>query len=309
MNKQKEVRKIPLDVTGRIFDIQFFCVHDGPGIRTTVFLKGCPLRCLWCHNPEGISSQVHLSYSENKCIGCGACTAVCNVHAIVEGKHVVDHSRCSLRGLCLEVCPAGALSFVGRDVTVREVINDVLSDRKYYGPSGGGMTLSGGEPLMQPEFTLALAMAAKEEGINVAIETSGYAPFKVFESLIKHVDLFLFDIKETDPELHKVFTNVSMGLPMENLRKLYQTGASILLRCPIIPGLNDRDDHFEGIADLTKEMPNLLGVELLPYHRLAASKSTRMGLSVQEEYEPPKPGQKEEWYRLLKSHGAKVYDN
>ena len=135
------------------------------------------------------------------------------------------------------------------------------------------MTLSGGEPAMQPEFMLALAMAAKSEGINVAIETSGYAPFGVYESVLQYVDMFLYDVKETDPELHRRFTNVNNKLPMENLRKLYEAGASILLRCPIIPGLNDRDDHFEAIANLTKEMPDLLGAELLPYHKLAASRA------------------------------------
>lgn len=308
MNKSKEIKKIPHDVTGRIFDIQFFCVHDGPGIRTTVFFKGCPLNCLWCHNPEGISRKIHLSYSENKCIGCGACATVCDVHEMSGGKHIVHRSRCTLRGRCVAVCPTGALSFVGRDVTVDEVIAEVLRDRKYYGPSGGGMTLSGGEPAMQPEFMLALAMAAKSEGINVAVETSGYAPFGVYESVLQYVDMFLYDVKETDPELHRRFTNVNNKLPMENLRKLYEAGASILLRCPIIPGLNDRDDHFEAIANLTKEMPDLLGAELLPYHKLAASKSGRMGLAVQEEFEPPSPHLKAEWNEKLKSYGAKVFE-
>ena len=308
MKNTNDVKKIPHDVTGRIFDIQFFCVHDGPGIRTTVFLKGCPLNCIWCHNPEGISREIHLSFVESKCIGCGACAAVCDVHRFEDGRHVIERSRCTLRGSCVAVCPAGALSFVGRDVTVGEVIGEVLRDRMYYGPSGGGMTLSGGEPAMQPEFMLALAMAAKAEGLNVAVETSGYAPFRVYEAVLPYVDTFLYDVKETEPALHVSFTGVGNRLPMENLRKLYAAGASILLRCPIIPGLNDRDDHFRAIAGLTKEMPNLLGAELLPYHRLAASKSGRMGLPIQEEFRPPSPELKAEWNEKLKAYGARVFD-
>jgi pyruvate formate lyase activating enzyme len=183
-----------------------------------------------------------------------------------------------------------------------------MRDKRYYAPSGGGMTLSGGEPAMQPEFMLALAMAAKAEGLNVAVETSGFAPFKVYESILPYVDTFLYDVKETDPGLHKEFTNVDLKLPAENLRKIYSAGASILLRCPIVPGLNDRDDHFMAIANLTKEMPGLLGAEILPYHKLATSKSGRMGLSAQEEFETPSSELKVEWDRKLKSYGAKVFE-
>lgn len=308
MNEMREVNRVPHDVKGRIFDIQFFCVHDGPGIRTTVFFKGCPLRCMWCHNPEGISREIHLSYSETKCIGCGACAAVCRVHEFSGGRHIIHRSNCTLNGRCVAVCPTGALSLVGRDVTAGEVIAEVLRDKMYYGPSGGGMTLSGGEPAVQPEFMLALAMLAKAEGLNVAIETSGYAPFRVYEPVLPYVDTFLYDIKETDPELHMRYTGVSPRLPLENLRKLYDAGASILLRCPIIPGLNDRDDHFRTIASLTKEMPDLLGAELLPYHKLAASKSGRMGLAAQDEFEQPSPEDKDEWNRKLRSFGAKVFE-
>jgi pyruvate formate lyase activating enzyme len=197
---------------------------------------------------------------------------------------------------------------VGRDVTVGEVISDILKDKKFYEPSGGGATFSGGEPAMQPEFLLALVKSAKAEGINVAVETSGCAPYGVYEALLPYVDTFLFDCKETDRELHRKFTGVDNALILSNLRKLHNAGASILLRCPIIPGLNDREKHFKGLAELSKELPNLLGVEVLAYHRLAASKSGRMGLTVQEEYEAPAQELVKEWNDTLKNYGANVFD-
>lgn len=293
---------------GRIFDIQFFCVHDGPGIRTTVFMKGCPMNCIWCHNPEGISRDLHISYSSQKCISCGMCASVCIAHTVSSGEHTFHRDICSLRGECVSVCPTGALSLVGRDVTVGEVMNDVLHDSKYYDSSGGGLTISGGEPTLQPDFLLALTKAAKSEGLHVAVETCGLANFDVYQSILPYVDLFLYDVKETDPTLHKKFTGVPLNLPLENLRKLHGAGATVLVRCPIIPGLNDRDDHFRAIADLTKELPNLLGAELLPYHKLASSKSGRIGLPVQEEFEPPSPETKDAWIERLKELGAKVYE-
>jgi glycyl-radical enzyme activating protein len=293
---------------GRIFNIQFFCVHDGPGIRTTVFLKGCPLRCIWCHNPEGISPDLHLSYSEAKCISCGACTRVCEAHKIVDGKHVLDRSLCTGRMDCVKACPSGALSQVGKDVTVDEVMKDVVRDRQFYEPSGGGVTFSGGEPFMQPKFLLNLILAAKEEGLHVAVETSGVAAWSVYESVLPHVDLFMYDCKETDPALHKEFTGADNRLILENLRKLHDAGAKILLRCPVVIGLNDRDGHLRGIADLSSTLPNLQGVEILPYHNLAASKTARMGLESQKIYETPTAQIKKEWNEKLAAYGAPVIE-
>ncbi len=168
---------------GRIFDIQYFCVHDGPGIRTTVFLKGCPLRCLWCHNPEGISQDKLLSYSENKCIGCASCTRVCSAHRMINGRHVLDRAACSGKMLCAGCCPTEALGIVGRDVTVKDILSEVLRDTRFYETSGGGVTFSGGEPTMQPAFLLHLVMACKNEGLHVAVETSGCCSFDVLASI------------------------------------------------------------------------------------------------------------------------------
>ena len=270
---------------GRVFDIQRFSTHDGPGIRTTVFLKGCPLRCLWCHNPEGLSPDRQLSFSPEKCIGCGDCVALCpnHVHRLEpsgEGVvHVLDRDRCRLCGACASACVAGATEMVGRDLSVADVLREVLEDRAFYGPSGGGLTLSGGEPMLQFDFTAALLRAAKEQGLHCCVETSGFAPPRHFESLLGLVDLVLYDYKETDPERHIEYTGVPNDLILENLRGLYAWGAKIALRCPIIPGCNDRDDHFAGIAALARQMPNLEGIDLVPYHPLGRGKIERLGLA------------------------------
>jgi pyruvate formate lyase activating enzyme len=273
---------------GRIFDIQRFSTHDGPGIRTTVFLKGCPLQCLWCHNPEGLSPDRQLSFSPEKCIGCGDCVAACpnRVHRLEPSGdgvvHVLERERCRLCGACAGACVSDALEMVGRDLSVAEVLREVLEDRAFYGPSGGGLTLSGGEPMLQFDFTAALLRAAKEQGLHCCLETSGFAPRGHFEALLGLVDLFLYDYKETDPERHIDYTGVPNDLILENLRGLHAWGAKIALRCPIIPGCNDREDHFAGIAVLAREMPKLEGIELVPFHPLGRGKVERLGMAVSD---------------------------
>jgi pyruvate formate lyase activating enzyme len=292
--------------TGRIFDIQRFCLHDGPGIRTTLFLKGCPLRCLWCHNPEGISGERHLSFDEGKCIGCGACALLCpSVHRI-SGKHLLCRDACSLKGACVEACPSRALEIVGRDITVEEAAAELLKDKPYYEESGGGVTISGGEPVMQGEFLCALALRLKGEGIRVALETSGFGDYGVYENLLSLADLFLYDYKESDPERHRQYTGADNQIILDNLKRLHDAGASILLRCPIIPGVNDREDHFKGIAALARKHPNLLGVEVLPYHKLGVSKTGRLGLQAQREYVPLPADVTGTWPERIRQYGVKV---
>lgn len=298
-----------MSVKGRIFNIQYFCIHDGPGIRTTVFLKGCPLNCLWCHNPEGISFDRLLSFSENKCIHCGACARVCSAHRIECGRHVLDRAGCKNEFLCTSVCPGQALSIVGSDVTVSDVLKEAVRDRKFYETSGGGVTFSGGEPTMQPGFLIALLSASKAEGLHTAVETGGSCTYSVLQALLPFTDLFLYDWKETDPIKHKQFTGVSNNLIRQNLIALHEVGAPILLRCPIICGLNDRDDHFQGIADLFSRLPNLIGVEVLAYHQLAASKSIRMGLKSQQVYDTPSAELKSTWDEKLTSLGVRVIES
>jgi pyruvate formate lyase activating enzyme len=200
------------------------------------------------------------------------------------------------------------LDIVGYDITVEEVVTKVMRDSHYYETSHGGVTISGGEPALQPEFLLSLLQGLKKENIHTAVETCGVANYSIYENILPYVDLFLFDFKETDSELHKKFTGVENKLIRENLKKLHDAGAQILLRCPIICKLNDRDDHFKGIAELAGAHKNLAGIEILPYHKLAASKIGRMGLPVQEEYEPVPGETSDKWRQILRGYGVKVIE-
>ena len=297
--------------TGRIFDIQRFSIHDGPGIRTTVFLKGCPLRCLWCGNPESIDPKPQLSYVADKCIACGECFKVCKPNALskdVAGKAVVDRTRCTNSGDCAPACDPKALEMVGRDIAVDDVIEIVLRDHDYYAQSGGGLTLSGGEPLLQPEFAEDLFHAAKNHGIHCCVETSGYAAWDVFERLRRVVDLWLFDFKETDPRLHEKFTGRENQTILERLQQLHDAGAKILLRCPMIPGHNARKEHLDGIVALSLRLPRLQGVELLPYYDLWRAKLKRFGLTTHlpESVKPPARETVKSWNAYLRDRGVRV---
>lgn len=295
-------------MTGRIFEIQRYCIHDGPGIRTTVFLKGCPLNCLWCHNPEGIAPERALSFMPARCIGCGYCFRVCEqrAHAIADKTHALDRGRCRVCGACARECYAGALEVVGRDVTVEAALAEVLKDKPFYETSGGGMTLSGGEPLMQVDFTEALLRAARGAGLNTCVETCGFADWSRFERVRAWVDLFLYDLKETDPARHEEFTGAPLAPILANLRALHASAAAIQLRLPIVPGCNDRDEHLRAVAALVRELPRLRGVEIMPYHRLGESKLERMGIADRERANanPPAPAEVERWVALLKAEGV-----
>ncbi|MFA6109745.1 MAG: glycyl-radical enzyme activating protein [Candidatus Latescibacterota bacterium] len=297
---------------GRVFEIQRFSIHDGPGIRTTVFLQGCPLHCLWCHNPEGRAAGPLLSYQAAQCVACGECVRACprHSHLMLDGRHAFDRRVCAACGRCAGVCPSGALELIGRQVTVEEVLAECLPDLPFYRNSGGGITLSGGEPLCQLEFAEALMTAARAAGLHCAVETSGAVPFAHLERVLPLVDLFLYDLKETDEARHREFTGASNRGIIDNLCQLCRRGARVRLRLPLIPGLNDRPDHFAAVAALVASLPpfDRNGVELMPYHRLGLAKRERLGLDGDSplEIEPPSSATVDGWIDALADLGVTV---
>ncbi len=280
-------------VKGMVFNIQKLSVHDGPGIRTTVFLKGCPLNCLWCHNPESKAKGAELLFHQKLCIGCRSCQAVCpsGCHTFTGDSHFLNRDHCSLCKKCIQEC-VGALEIIGREMTSDEVMEEVLKDRKFYEQSNGGMTISGGEPLSQHAFTQKLLLEAKKNALHTCVETCGYTEFSKLKAMIGNVDLFLYDWKETNDTLHQKFTGVSNQRIVNNLLGLDEAGAKIILRCPIIPGLNDREEHFSGIADIANRCNNIVEVDIEPYHRLGESKHDSIGYTCTK-IEIPVPSEDE----------------
>jgi len=272
-------------VTGIIFDIKKFSIHDGPGIRTTVFFKGCPLNCWWCHNPESQAPEPELVFWEGRCIRCGACLEVCDPGAIFWDGDVVstDGEKCTLCGACAEACYAEAREIVGREMTVAQVMAEIERDVPFYDESGGGVTFSGGEPLAQRDFLLALLRACREKEIHTAVDTCGFATWETFDNIREYVGLFLYDLKLMDAAKHQKFTGVSNGLILRNLQALSQRGHDIFLRVPIIPGINDDDEEVRRIGAFAAALPRLERVDILPYHRAGVEKYGRLN----EVYELP----------------------
>lgn len=266
--------------TGVVFDIQRCSLHDGPGIRTTVFVKGCQLNCLWCHNPESLSFKPQLSYNENQCVNCLTCVRACEFDAHLvdsHGQHMMDFAKCVACGKCVEGCQGNALRVIGEEMEVDQVMKTVIRDRAFYERSGGGITVSGGEPMMQKEFTKELLEKAKQEGVHTCVETNLAVPQEWYEEILPLVDLFLCDYKATDPVLHEQLTGQRNEKILSNLDFLYQHGKAIVLRCPMIPGVNDNDDHLQAISELCHKYPDLQGVELMAYHNLGVAKSGHIG--------------------------------
>ncbi len=281
-------------IYGYIYDIQKFSVHDGPGIRTDVFTKGCPLRCLWCHSPESQSFGDDVAMMDIRCVGKGMgcdCEAACPEGAISWREPVptsdgsamiirpqIDREKCSLCLKCVDACPAKALYNPRRRISVEECLADVLKDKRYYERSGGGVTISGGEPMSQFEFTLALAKACKAEGIHVGLDTTGFAPWEHYQEILPYVDLFLFDLKHMDSKRSEALVGVPNELILSNARKLAAAGARFQIRFPIIPKLNDTEQNIRATAEFCCEIKDAIDVvQLLPYHRAGESKYTRLG--------------------------------
>ncbi len=264
---------------GMIFDIKKYSIHDGPGIRTTVFFKGCPLSCWWCHNPESQSSQREVMLHDNRCIRCGACVETCPHRAVawIDGEPLTDRAVCECCGTCLSECYADARQIVGRELAVEEVMAEIAPDTAFYDESHGGVTFSGGEPLLQRDFLLALLQACKARELHTAVDTSGFASWDTVDQIRPYADLFLYDLKLIDDERHHEFTGVTNRPILRNLRDLSALGHAIVIRIPIVPGLNDDDASIRQMAEFIAALPNRHPIDLLPYHHIAVDKYLRLG--------------------------------
>jgi pyruvate formate lyase activating enzyme len=298
------------EISGFIFDIKRYAIHDGPGIRTTVFFKGCPLRCRWCHNPESLSAKPQLMYRANRCIACGQCIQACPEKALQQedGKISILWPQCTACGACVTVCPSGAMELVGKTMTVKQVMQEISKDVLFYDQSGGGASFCGGEPLAQPEFLLALLMQCRKLNIHTTIDTSCYAKREIIDDILDMTDLFMCDIKHPDSVKHKEFTGVENTLILDNIRYLSEKARSVLIRIPIIPGFNDQPETIESTGKLVKQMKNIHQIDLLPYNSGGWHKSQRIGLeyALKDVHEPDGKAM-EILADILKNMGFKVH--
>lgn len=298
-----------MGVKGRLFDIKRYAIHDGPGIRTTVFLKGCPLMCPWCHNPEGVEPGVQLMWWEGRCLGCRVCEEACPVGAISfsdEGL-AVDDGRCDACGKCAAACYPHALETVGREVSVEETMLEIEKDRVFYDQSGGGATFSGGEPLMQPQFLKEVLKECKSRGIHTAVDTSGYVEPEILSSLMTDVDLFLYDIKIMDDEVHRRVTGASNRVTLKNLEMLAEHRAAVAVRLSIIPGVTDSAENIDDVGAFVSSLGSVRDVHVLPYHRVGVEKAGRLrGSKKPPVYATPSAEEVQQICECLKVYGLKV---
>lgn len=290
-----------------IYDIQRFSIHDGPGIRTLIFFKGCPLRCQWCSNPESQICKPQMAFFSNRCIGCFRCVEVCLYGAtrLTDGVHLeYNRQRCKECGACVDTCYVNARVLIGRGMTVEAVMAEIRKDSVFYRTSGGGVTLGGGEATMWPAFANKLLAACKTEGIHTAVETCGHAPWSHIECLLDDLDLVLFDIKHLKPEVHKRYTGVNNKLILENLKRLARESIPIVIRIPVIPDVNSDPKNIREIAAYVRDKGIAGKIELLPYHRLGEEKYTRLGRSYSlPRLEPPDEEEMEALATAVRSEG------
>jgi len=294
--------------TGIIFNIQRYSIHDGPGIRTTVFLKGCPLNCWWCQNPESQLSGQEMIFWGDRCIGCGACSTICPSSAIQikNGIPITEKEKCILCGKCTEKCPAIAREIIGEKLTAEEVIKEIEKDLVFYEESGGGVTFSGGEPLGQSEFLEGLLNGCREKKIHTAVDTSGYVSWEILNKMIPKVDLFLYDLKLMDNERHKKYTGVSNELILENLKKLSSVHNNIFVRFPVIPGINDDYQNIRKLGEFLSPL-EITQVNLLSYHYMGMDKYRRLGSTYKlATTQPPSKEKLSEVSAILREFNLKI---
>lgn len=293
--------------TGTIFNIMRFAIHDGPGIRTTVFFKGCPLTCRWCHNPESQNGSPQLYFLENRCIACLDCTNNCDAVSVADGRPDTDRGRCTACGACADICPTAARELMGRCVTTQELLDEIRKDVVFYKQSGGGVTFSGGEPFAQSAFLEEVLTACRQEGIHTAVDTCGYADGEAMRSA--PVDLFLYDLKLIDDEKHIRYTGISNKVILENVKMLQKMRRRIWLRLPIIPGVNDSAEDLEKMAAFIRSAGEFEQIHLLPYHDISKEKYRRLGRKYPMEgrTRPPDRPAMESAARVLEDRGLTVH--
>lgn len=295
---------------GMIFDIKHYALHDGPGIRTSLFFKGCPLNCWWCHNPEGIHPDPQLTYKQSRCLqDCEECVRICPEQALSQnnGNIHIDSARCQLLGHCAQICPTGALEIIGKRMSVDELLAVIEKDRIFYDQSHGGVTFTGGEPLMQLEFLDSLLEKCQQQKIHTVVDTSGHTPYENINRIRDKVDMFFYDLKILDDQKHKDMTGVSNELILENLQKLAQTQSPIQIRMPIITGTNDNPGDITQIGEFVSQLPNIKTISLLPYHRMGSQKYKNLNLPfAKSDTQPPTPQRVAEIQSKLEDFGFEV---